>query len=349
MSHRRPIDPGSCSGRVDAAGLSAYGTAAAAHAWVALEQPGPWGRTAATQSHLDPELAAAIESAVASASGRLVLVRAPGPHPDAATTRTPLGSARPGDSRSDAREQEGDRRTVLVAWSGPSPWLLRGRVDDPADLLTLDWAALGAGDEQRVRAGAGWLSPDPLGAVLVCTNGRRDRCCAIRGRPVALDAGRARPGRVWEGSHLGGHRFAPTALVLPVGRLFGRLDAAGVVAAVDAAAEARLPAELLGPRHDRGVGRLPAPAQVAESAVRAGTGETAWGRLQVDEPRSALARPPAGGDRWEVPVRHTDGRRWTVHVTRRPGPALSDSCGKPPVVQPLWHTDISGSPIGSAG
>lgn len=59
---------------------------------------------------------------------------------------------------------------------------------------------------------------DPL--LFVCTNGGRDRCCALKGRALVqrLDAA-----TTWEISHLGGHRFAPTALRLPDRRVFGRL------------------------------------------------------------------------------------------------------------------------------
>jgi hypothetical protein len=60
---------------------------------------------------------------------------------------------------------------------------------------------------------------------LVCTNGARDPCCAIRGPAVAQALERVRPGQVYECSHLGGHRFAANVLVLPDGLCFGRLDA----------------------------------------------------------------------------------------------------------------------------
>lgn len=61
--------------------------------------------------------------------------------------------------------------------------------------------------------------------LFLCTNGARDRCCALEGRPL-LDALRRDPAladRVWECSHLGGHRFAATALRLPDRMVFGRL------------------------------------------------------------------------------------------------------------------------------
>ena len=38
---------------------------------------------------------------------------------------------------------------------------------------------------------------------------------------------------MWESSHLGGHRFAPTALVLPTGYLYGHLDLRCAVAVAE--------------------------------------------------------------------------------------------------------------------
>ncbi len=66
--------------------------------------------------------------------------------------------------------------------------------------------------------------------VLVCTNGRRDACCARFGGPV-YDALRAvAPQDVWQTTHLGGHRLAPVIMSLPEGLCFGRLSPAEAVA-----------------------------------------------------------------------------------------------------------------------
>jgi hypothetical protein len=64
--------------------------------------------------------------------------------------------------------------------------------------------------------------------LMVCTHGSRDACCGKFGYPLyrRLSELAAREGnglRVWRCSHLGGHRFAPTLLDLPSGRVFGRV------------------------------------------------------------------------------------------------------------------------------
>ena len=63
--------------------------------------------------------------------------------------------------------------------------------------------------------------------LLICTNGKRDRCCAIFGRDlIARSKELLAPdlfGQILECSHLGGHRFAPTAIWLPEKLILGRL------------------------------------------------------------------------------------------------------------------------------
>jgi hypothetical protein len=64
----------------------------------------------------------------------------------------------------------------------------------------------------------------PLGRiVLLCTHGNRDSCCGSRGAGLygALPTSDA----LLRSSHLGGHRFAPTALLLPEGTMWAFLDA----------------------------------------------------------------------------------------------------------------------------
>lgn len=61
--------------------------------------------------------------------------------------------------------------------------------------------------------------------LLVCTHGTRDTCCGTMGVRCAqlLRESLAEPDCVWEVSHLGGHRFAPTLFALPSWRVYGRL------------------------------------------------------------------------------------------------------------------------------
>lgn len=72
--------------------------------------------------------------------------------------------------------------------------------------------------------------PPPTRDILICTHGSHDKCCAKYGIPFYRQAIATVNSlgldnvRIWQSSHFGGHRFAPTALDFPSGRCYGRLD-----------------------------------------------------------------------------------------------------------------------------
>lgn len=229
-------------------GLSAWGTAARASFWVALEQPGPWGRDALVESRLDPALGARWGSAALAAGGRMLLIRAPGHHV--------------------AEDGFQSRRVLVAGGLAGSAWLLEGVALTEDEFDALPWDAIALGDRAAVQEACPWLHPAPAPVLLVCTNAKRDRCCALRGRPIANELA-AEGLAVWECSHTGGHRFAPTGVVLPLGQVVGRLTVDLGREVLDAAASGRFAVGSLAEEHDRGVSHLPPREQAAMSWVRA--------------------------------------------------------------------------------
>ena len=71
-------------------------------------------------------------------------------------------------------------------------------------------------------AGRSLAARRPL--VVVCTHGRRDVCCAERGRPLAGRSPPRFPDATWESTHVGGDRFAGNMVVFPHGLYFGRVE-----------------------------------------------------------------------------------------------------------------------------
>lgn len=272
------------------------GTAATARTWLLLEQPGPWGPKALTSSHLDPELGRALEAASDGTGVRIALIRRPGRHADCG---------------------EPSVRQVYVAHTVPgNVWLHAATTSEPERLLDLDFTALGMGDPHtfdgilRGRPHTG----DPL--ALVCTNGRRDRCCALLGRPLATELASSGVDGVWEVTHLGGHRFSPTLLVLPFGYAYGRAQAPHVKEVLQGVREGRVVVEGC-----RGGSAWERPAQAAELAVRTAAHEYAADALTV-------VRTDGAAPRWEVTVAHTDGRLWRVLVAQGSSlPPRPESCG----------------------
>ncbi|SDK32129.1 sucrase ferredoxin [Streptomyces indicus] len=293
------------------------GTAATATTWLLLEQPGPWGAKALTSSHLDPALGAALEAAAAGTGVRVALIRRPGRHADChspAERRVYAAHVRPGTDGTNSADETG-------AHSGT--WLHTAVITDPARLLTLDFAALGRGEVASFDAEltGGAHTGEPL--ALVCTNGKRDRCCALLGRPLAAELAAAGANGTWEITHLGGHRFSPTLLVLPYGYAYGRLDSAAVKEVLAAVREGRVVTDGC-----RGNSAWDRPGQAAELAVRTAVGEERAGVLSVLRSETVTAPDADAAPRWETTVAHTDGRAWSVTVAQGAAlPPRPESCG----------------------
>ncbi|MFE7173103.1 sucrase ferredoxin [Streptomyces sp. NPDC057616] len=284
------------------------GTAATARTWLLLEQPGPWGAKALTSSHLDPALGRALEAAAEGTGVRIALIRRPGRHADCGTPAA---------------------RQVYAAHTAPGDaWLHSAVVDDPRALLDLDFAALGRGEHRTFDAALAARPHTGGPLALVCTNGKRDRCCALLGRPLAAELTASGVEGVWEVTHLGGHRFSPTLLVLPHGYAYGRAQAHAVKEVLSGVQEGRIVVEGC-----RGSSAWERPGQAAELAVRVAAHEYGADALRVEA--TSVEATSGAAPRWQVTVAHVDGRRWSVEVVQGASlPPRPESCG----------TSVLGSP-----
>lgn len=147
-------------------------------------------------------------------------------------------------------------------------------------------------------------------AILICTQGSHDMCCGTLGQAEADALGQIADVPILQVSHTGGHRFAPTGMTLPDGRMWAYANAEEFLDAQNGRGNA---AELAA--KCRGWwGAAIGPAQAAEAAV---FGQEGFGFNELD--RSVAVRPnpsdeasPTGP--WIVDVRAGDDA-WTVEVT----------------------------------
>jgi hypothetical protein len=202
---------------------------------------------------------------------------------------------RPGRQPAAADGSE-SRAWALADTSAGVERVLWGSWREQSDLLGLDIAA-------GVPESASTSGPQRV--ALVCTNGKRDQCCAVRGRPVAAALAAGTDWDTWECSHLGGHRFAATMLLLPAGDMFGWLDAES---ALDVTR--RFDAGQLAVAHYRGRSGQPVPVQAALHAAAVSLGDLRRHAIRASSARRVLAGPGDGtddADRWEVDIIHQAG------------------------------------------
>ena len=306
------------------------GTAGRATAWLALEHVGQWGRDVLDGSALGEELSAALGEAVSRAGLKFLLIRQPG-REGRVLHGAPDTSGTPTHRVLYALCTPGEEKLYSFSVSTPEQ-LLELPLDNPQELIQV------AGAE---------LMDSP--AILVCTHAKRDRCCALRGRPIAAHlADVLPPNAVWECSHTGGHRFAPVGIMLPTGYTYGRLSEPSALAAYLSLAGRSIPSlhGLRGRSTDTPV------EQAAEVAVRLelekkGEEVTSGGLVSretsvqevLDALNAAGIDPVVEGAESlsaENPTleaaltSHTDGRTWVTffeRVTLEPRP---NSCGKGP-------------------
>lgn len=170
----------------------------------------------------------------------------------------------------------------------PDVRLYHFRVGSYEELLTLDLPKIVDGDSAYAHA----LTDAPL--FLICTNGKRDICCAKAGIPVyeAISAHLKELDQwesVWMTSHIGGHRFAATGVFLPEGQCYGRIDPAVATQLVDA----HQAGDLLLDYH-RGWSAYDEPVQAADFYLRQQLGITRRDAVRI------VGVEAKGAARWRV-------------------------------------------------
>ena len=282
------------------------GTAAPAIRWLLIEHPGGWAPAALDSPGIDDAVADQLHRTALDVGGRVVLVRRPG------------RAVVPGPPE--------QRRWTVLDLDGRQQWGTWRRSDD----LLAAGRALLHGPADSVAGHA----PEPL--FLVCTHGRHDVCCAVRGRPVAQALAVRWPHQTWECTHIGGDRFAANLLVVPDGTVYGGLDAATAVDVVQGHLAGSVDVA-----HLRGFSAHRPPVQAALAAVLRAHGPAAAG----DARAGAVV---ADGERWRVEVLGRGvlpERSWvTVRRTNQP-PARLTCRAEADATAYVW-TAVVADPVG---
>ncbi|KRF23183.1 sucrase ferredoxin [Phycicoccus sp. Soil803] len=282
------------------------GTAAPAIRWLLIEHPGGWAPAALDSPGIHDDVADHLHRTALTVGGRVVLVRRPG------------RAAVPGPPEL--------RRWTVLDLDGRQQWGTWRRSED----LLAAGAALLHGPADSLAG----HPPDPL--FLVCTHGRHDVCCAVRGRPVAQALAVRWPQQTWECTHIGGDRFAANLLVVPDGTVYGGLDAATAVDVVQSHLSGSVDLE-----HLRGFSAHRPPVQAALAAVLrahgpAGAGDVTPGEVVSD------------GGLWRVEVlgRGALPARSVVTVRRTSQPPARLTCRAEADATAYVWTAVVADPVG---
>jgi hypothetical protein len=260
--------------------------------WILIEYRGAWARDVLGECLFSPDLKAHLRAQLRGLErSRLLFVKKPERRAQPGR-HVFFGCSRPGEER-----------------------FFELEVGHQNDLLEFDFVAALAGD-----GGTAGLVERPL--FVVCTHGKRDRCCAKFGRPL-YDALRHETDSdaVWQSTHVGGDRFAGNVVVLPHGLYYGRVgpgDTRSLLAA-HAAGEVDL-------ERYRGRSAYSFPVQAAEQTVRESEGLRGIGDL------SFLGARSTADDAWRVRFRGPDlaVHEVDVHAVLADEPAyLTCEAGEP--------------------
>jgi hypothetical protein len=220
-----------CSSRSLAADEPLAGTASTIRRWLLVEHPGPWGRDGLLDARLQDGLGRDLRAVEGRTGARVLLIR-----------------------KSDRTAEYEDGRVLCFGVDTKDAWLgfaVLERIQDAAKL-----------DPRERSSFPGDPDGEPL--FVVCTHGRRDPCCAERGRPLAQRLAASHWDVTWESTHVGGDRFAGNLVAFPHGLCFGRVEPEEAPEIVRAYAEGRI-GQL---DRYRGRSRDPFHVQAAERALR---------------------------------------------------------------------------------
>lgn len=236
-----------CSLRSRKADEQAFGTASMGDAWLLLEYARPWGAKAFSDSALPKTLKTYLTGVLNSVPRSRVLL-----------------------IKQQTRKVKEPLTLFIVRSHESSSSILRYEFLEYEHLLDLDLASALAG------ASPSGTTPWDGPLFLVCTHGKRDKCCAKFGIPIYKTI-KTLVGEspVWQCSHVGGDRFAANVVCFPDGIFYGHVTEENTELIVKEYYERRIVLT-----NFRGRSCYPFPVQAAEFFARRETGFHGIGDLK---------------------------------------------------------------------
>jgi hypothetical protein len=182
-----------CSAQSRAVSEKTFGTASIGQVWILLEYPFAWGPHALEDSNLPLPVKNHLKRALKSIThAKLLFIK-------------------------QERARLKHRSLFIIRCRESNSFIQKFTLDDYNQLTEIDFAAVASGQQSSEKT----LTSDPL--FLVCTHGRRDKCCAKFGYPIYKSLREEREEAVWQSSHVGGDRFAANLLCFPHGLFYAHV------------------------------------------------------------------------------------------------------------------------------
>jgi hypothetical protein len=172
-------------------GEETFGTASTGEVWLLIEYPYWWGSKAFHESLLSPAVKKHLNRALKTIPrARLLFIK---------------------------QDRVRDRElSILIAHCRESnPSITKLTIKDYEQLLDLDFAAFVKSPKSET------VLDSPI--YLVCTHGKRDKCCAKFGYPLYKVLRQEMGDGVWQSSHVGGDRFAANLICFPHGLFYAHV------------------------------------------------------------------------------------------------------------------------------
>jgi hypothetical protein len=254
-----------------------FGTASTADAWLLLEYSSAWGARAFQESHLTAAVKTHLKNALQTVPrSRLLFIK-------------------------QERESTDYVSLFIVRSTETNASITRIKLTGYERLLDLNLEAMLRGEQSA--GGESWRRP----LFLVCTHGRRDKCCAKFGyalyKSLRADAG----DDVWQSSHVGGDRFAANLICFPHGLFYAHVtpDAGRQIIS-------QYNQQTLSLNNYRGRCCYPSPIQAAEFFLRSESGLSGINDVRF------LDYVPITGNHWLVRfLSQQAGRTYEIQLKSR--------------------------------
>jgi hypothetical protein len=276
-----------------------FGSAPRTDFWILLEYPHPMSQKALRDNRLPDEIKAYLARLQTTLeNSRVLLIR----------QRRPVN----------------DSSTMLYLADGHdgTEALYKIPLARYTDLLKLDIPLIFNGGTEYLASS----SNDHI--LVVCTNSKRDACCAKWGLPLYQTLEKQYGGQVWQSSHLGGHRFAPNLVCLPHGIYNGRIPPNEAASIADRYFSGRLSLDFF-----RGRAAYAPPAQAAEYFLRLETGND-----RIEAYRLEMFMP-VSEHQWEISF--TDIQAMNTYRVKiesfQTGKEIFESCNTPAERKEVWE------------